>query len=401
MPAVLSVMTGIGFTQAVRLYAEASRTALSFPEMARAMTPLDGILVPTFGATYLVLILLFPALAVRSVAGEKEGGSLKLLLQLPLSTASIVFVKAAALSLGVLAALAPGLCAILAWGMLGGHVYLPETLNLVLGHCLHAFAIAGLSFLAAALTESVSAAVMAALACTLGSWVLDFTAASEGALRGLSCLSMTAALKPFERGIFSLEAVLQFLAVGGGGLALTAILLSRRPARRKALSAALAFLTAAGLCAVGRPLHVSRDLSEDRRNSFNPTVERALRRMDHPLTVTVHLSAEDSRLADLERNILDKLRRVLPRLSVVYAGASRDDYGLIVYEYAGERGQSRSNSEEEILPILFALAGTKVAAEPVPDYPGHPLAADAGAWGALFYLLLPLGAFFMAKWEAA
>jgi len=57
---LLAPLAGYGFVEAVRLFGEASRTAMQFPEMARGMTPLDGILVPTLGAFYLGTTLLFP-----------------------------------------------------------------------------------------------------------------------------------------------------------------------------------------------------------------------------------------------------------------------------------------------------------------------------------------------------
>ena len=44
---LLSPLVGYSFIQAVALYAEASRPALSIPELARQLSPFDGILVPT------------------------------------------------------------------------------------------------------------------------------------------------------------------------------------------------------------------------------------------------------------------------------------------------------------------------------------------------------------------
>lgn len=403
MLALLSLVTGYSFIQAVRLYSEASLTAIPFPEMARAMTPVNGVLVPTFGAYYLAASLLFPLIAIRLIGNEKQSGSIKLLLQLPLDTVSLIGVKVVALALAWFALLAPGLSAAAAWLVLGGHVFWPETLNLIVGHSLLAFAVAGIAFLAAVVSDSISTAAIAALAFTLGSWILDFAAGTEGGLAKLSFLSLTAALRPFEHGVLSLEAVLQLASTGLALLALTVIHLGRMPARRKAVLSALALLASALLWTAGRPLNWSADVTEERRNSFNPAVERALRRIDQPLKITVHLSPDDSRLADLERNVLDKLRRSVPRLKVIYAGQAqasadgRDHYGLIVYEYGSKRDESRSNSEEEILPILFALSGKSVVADAVPDYPGYPLVADAGPWGVWFYFVLP-AVCFLAAW---
>jgi hypothetical protein len=53
MVVLLSLLIGASFIQAVNLFAQASRSALQFPERARGMAPLDGLVVPTLGALYL------------------------------------------------------------------------------------------------------------------------------------------------------------------------------------------------------------------------------------------------------------------------------------------------------------------------------------------------------------
>ena len=121
--------------------------------------------------------------------------------------------------------------------------------------------------------------------------------------------------------------------------------------------------------------------------------------MQQPLHITVYLAPEDPRFKDFERTALAKLRRTLPDLRVTYQdsgkaglfGVSGDDaYGLIVYEYAGQREESRSTSEREILTILHGLAGQSVSPDQLPDYPGYPLVADASRMGLIFYLVLPV-----------
>src|SRR5215470_11956499 len=90
-------LVGYSYIQAVGLYGEASRSAAQLPEVARNLSPLDGILVPTFGALYLANTFLFPFVAIRSIAHEKETGSLKLLLQLPCPLSLVLAAKVAAL----------------------------------------------------------------------------------------------------------------------------------------------------------------------------------------------------------------------------------------------------------------------------------------------------------------
>src|SRR6516165_2250949 len=80
---LLCPLVGYSFFQAVALYGEASTAARDSPAMASGLSPLDGVLVPTFGAFYVAVTLLFPFVAIRVLGREKESGSLRLLVQLP------------------------------------------------------------------------------------------------------------------------------------------------------------------------------------------------------------------------------------------------------------------------------------------------------------------------------
>jgi hypothetical protein len=54
----------------------------------------------------------------------------------------------------------------------------------------------------------------------------------------------------------------------------------------------------------------------DLRNSFPAADQRALREMREPLVITVHLAPEDPRYIDLKRNMLSKLERAMPRVTL-------------------------------------------------------------------------------------
>src|SRR5262249_5467414 len=75
-------LIGFSFVEAVSLYSEASSAALQAPAAAATLSPLDGILVPTFGSFYVAVTLLFPFVAIRVLGQEKEAGALRLLVQL-------------------------------------------------------------------------------------------------------------------------------------------------------------------------------------------------------------------------------------------------------------------------------------------------------------------------------
>jgi ABC-type transport system involved in multi-copper enzyme maturation permease subunit len=396
---ILSLLTGYSFVQAVSLFSQASRTAQQYPEMARGMDPFRGVFVPCFGALYLVTTLLFPFAAIKLISSEKHSGSLKLLVQSLLSLRHIITVKAAALAVGWLLALVPALSAVAAWEMLGGHIYLPEVLNLVLGYTLYAFVITGIAFFAASLTNSTATAAILTLAFTLGSWVLDFATGTQSQLHIISAISLTALLRSFERGLFSLSTAGQALIAGSGFLVLSAVWLnSGIKLRCKLFRSLLVVLSCVLLSFPVSSIRVFHDATENRSNSFSSADETALKQMNHPLTVTVYLSREDSRRHDYETNILNKLQRTVPDLTVVFPydstgslpGTQNDNrYGVIEYDYNGSHDESWSNSPGEVLPILHQLAGQTVTFSEVQQYHGYPIVTDAAPFITWFYIILP------------
>ena len=148
---------------------------------------------------------------------------------------------------------------------------------------------------------------------------------------------------------------------------------------------------------IATQIRTSVDLSEDRRNSFAPSDQKLLATLRLPLAVAVNLSPEDPRYIDLRRNVLGKLERAMPNVSIVLAGVRQDQagqsdtYGQIEYVYGGRSDVSRSTSPREILPLLYALAGAKPPApNQGPEYPGYPLVANADATLLWFFCGLPL-----------
>jgi len=410
---LLSPLVGYSFIQAVELYAEASRPALSIAELARQLSPFDGILVPTMGGFYLAITLLFPFIAIRLVAAEKASGGLKLLVQLPYRLSDLVGVKFAILITAWFIALIPILSALIYWRLLGGHLETNETVTLILGHLLYALLIGAISFLAAALTDGGATAAILALTVTLGSWVLDFAALDRGGVSSLlASLSLTSLLRPFEQGLLSIPAVLTMLVATVGFLALTAIWLPPgTQLGRKLLGSALV-ITVAGILIGGvAQTNIVLDITPDRRNSFSPGDEQLLGRLGERLFVTVHMASSDPRVADLDRKVLARLKRAMPRVTVQIADsgqasplgtAGETDYGDIVITYHGKSATTRSTGAGEILPLLYELAGVRSPAPSTtgPDEPGHPLVADASNSAIWFFGIEPF-AFAAAWWLAA
>src|SRR6516162_6650292 len=181
---ILCPLVGFSFFQAVALYSEASAAARDQPQLASGLSPLDGVLVPSFGALYLAVTLLFPFVAIRTLGREKETGALRLLVQLPYRVPTLIAAKMTAIFGAWLAALIPAASALAIWLMLGGHLYLPETLDLLLGHLLYGLLVGSIALFSASISESSATAAIVTLAFTIGSWVLDFALAGQPGVLG-------------------------------------------------------------------------------------------------------------------------------------------------------------------------------------------------------------------------
>jgi ABC-2 type transport system permease protein len=414
-------LVGYSFFQAMSLYGEASAAAANAPVLAASLSPFDGILVPTFGSFYVAVTLLFPFVAIRVLGEEKQSGALRLLVQLPYRTATLVGVKLAAVLCAWLLCAIPALSAVVAWRMAGGYLSAAETLTLFLGHLLYGLIIGSTALFAASITESSATAAIVTLAFTVGSWVLDFTIAGRpGWLEWPASLSLTRVIRTFEQGLLSVGLIAGAAVAIGGFAALATIWLPPGVAiRDKLMRSALCVAAAAVALLVVPQFKTAIDVTEDRRNSFAAADANQLAKLAEPLTIMVHLAAEDPRYIDLQRNVLAKLGRVMPHVSIrlatargsIASPAGDDAYGEIEYRYGARQdaGQnerqdtrqdtrqarrqdtSRSTSPREILPLIYGLAGVPPPAPiPAAEFPGYPLVAD-GAFSLLWFLaVLPI-----------
>jgi ABC-2 family transporter len=392
-------LIGYSFVQAVSLYSDSSAAALQSPAAAASLSPLDGILVPTFGSVYVAVTLLFPFVAIRVLGKEKETGALPLLVQLPYRSSTLILVKLSAVLAAWAVVSIPALSALVIWSALGGHLAALETVNLLFGHLLYGLLVGAIALFAATLSDGAATAAIVALAATIGSWVLDFTLDGRSGLSAwVAQLSLTQTLRSFEQGLLSVGLVLGMVAVIAGLAALSSVWLPPGTAIRiKFLRSVACVLVTIVALAIATQVRTSMDVSEDRRNSFPPADQKLLATLQLPLIVTVKLAAEDPRYVDLRRNVLGKLERAMPNVSIVLVGSRQelagtsDAYGQIEYVYGGRSDVGRSTSPREILPLLYALAGTPPPA-PIPgtEYPGYPLVANADATLFWFFCGLPL-----------
>jgi len=398
---VLGALVGHAFMTSVNLYAEASGIGGGPAALSQGLSPLEGIIVPTLGAYDLAATLLFPFVVIRLIAVEKQTGELMLTLQSPAPFVATIIAKAIALlAAWTLAGLA-GAIALVMWKGLGGHLYQPEVWTVVLGHLLRGVLTIGVAAAAGALAASAASAAIIALTVTLGTWALDYVAAARGgALEAIDQYTPSSALRVFEHGELRIATVLVLITLGVGGLAIAAAWLQEgRALARRAMHTGAIVLVTVALSALFSQIRASRDVSEDRRNSFSRVDEAALSKIDQPLHVTVYLAAEDPRLVDLQRGVLAKLERTLPHIEISYAAASRSGlferpdthYGEVWYELGGRREMNRSSTEPIVLETIYQLAGrTPPAQADEASYPGYPLATRAPLAPWIFFVLWPL-----------
>jgi hypothetical protein len=239
-------------------------------------------------------------------------------------------------------------------------------------------------------------AAIVVLGFTIGTWALDFIATGRGGfLQALASYTPAAMLRGFERGLFRVDVALVLLALSMLGFVLTAIWLQlgRPHVARTALAVAAGAIVIAGAAQV----RTSFDFSENRRNSFSPADQRALAEIAQPLEITVYLAAEDPRMNDFANNVLVKLRRALPRMSVHYPFAGRTGlfdgdprYGEVHYRLGARSAVNRSSTEEIVLETIYGLARAGEPKREESSYPGYPLAKHPAGAGVVFYLLWPV-----------
>jgi hypothetical protein len=283
-------LIGYSYFQAVSLYGEASAAGQQSPVLATSLSPLDGVLVPTFGAAYVGVTLLFPFVAIRVLGREKETGALRLLVQLPYRISTLIAAKFAGVLAAWLIVSIPVLSSLLAWKFSGGHLSAAKTSNLIIGHLLYGLLIGAIGLFAAAVSESSATAAILTLAFTIGSWVLDFTLAGQpGFLDWVARLSLTQVLRPFEQGLLSAGTVVGVVAAICGFVALAGVWLPPGHAVRTKVGRSVGcVVTVAAVVLIAARIGFGIDVAEDRHNSFSVADERALTELTEPLVMTVH-----------------------------------------------------------------------------------------------------------------
>ncbi len=392
-------LVGVSFISAVNTYAELSGLNGTAAGVGEAFSPLIGVFGPTFSAYEIVAAFLLPFVAIKVVSADRQSGALKLELQQPLSPMVRIGLKASVLLAGWVLASSGALAALGLWTLYGGPIHWPEILAVALGHLLNAGLTIALAAAAASLAEHPATAAILTLAFTVGTWVISFVAAVQGGFwERLAGYTPPVMVASFQHGLVQADVVLIVLILMGASLAVAAVWMRLGvTVKQRAIESFAVIGVAAIAMSAASFVHLNRDASENRYNSFSIADEQTLERIRKPLAIEVHLAPEDPRRYDLDRNVLTKLRRVLKDVTVHYVSSTStglfeqtaDHYGEIWYQLGVEKAVSRETTAEGALENIFALAALTPPPESGPVFRGHPLAARPKGAAPLFYILWP------------
>jgi len=393
---LVSLIIGYGFFSAVGLYSEQSMAAVNNLLYARGFEPVPGVFGPTYGGLFVLFSLFLPFVIIQLVSLEKGQNTFSILTQLPFSFKDILTAKIIASFLFLLFVLMLSLPCIILWRLYGGHIPLNELILLISGYLLYGMFVVSVSFFSASLFDSTANASIFSIFLIISSWVIDFGSNMNmsQALSSISAWTVTKVLKYFENGILSFTAVMYFVLVCSTFFVLTYILL-RFDLKGKWRSISSTVILSLLAMFILSHIALNIDVTESHRNSFPANISRALKKVPN-LEIDIYMEKGDSRFKDYQRSFLKKLSLVKNdvKVKMMTGDELKKSYGLFVYKVNGKSEKTYSNSEQEIFPIIFGLAGISVGhGSEKTNFPGYPLVVK-GKLSVIrytYYLLIPFG----------
>ncbi len=371
---------GYSFFNAVNLYSNASMAAVNNPLYASGFDPAQGIFVPTFGALFVLFSLFLPFVLIPLISLEKKQNTLAILTQIPFSFGKILTAKIISGILFLVFILVLTVPAAIIWKGYGGYIPFNELLLLMLGYLLYGIFVIAVSFNSGALFNNTAGASIFCMSIIISSWVIDFSKDMINVppfLQFMSEWTLTRTLKYFERGILSSTAIVYFIILSVVFFLLSYIFL-RFDLRRK-WKWILTIVTAFILVMIIMPkVSVNFDVTQSRRNSFPAGISKAIKNISH-IEIDVYLRKMDSRFIDYKRSFLDKLFLIRNdvKVNMISGDALRNNYGLFDYKVNGKSGQTYSNGEEEIFPIILRLANISIDENGKGKiFPGDPIVVN-------------------------
>ena len=397
-----SFILGNSFFTAVDLYSKASKAAVGNPVYAAGFEPVPGVFNPTFGALFVLFSLFLPFVIIPVMSNERKNNTISVLIQLPVGFRTIFFTKLVASVILVVVSLSMTLPSFILWMSFGGHIPVKEVILLISGYFLYGVVIVSISLASASLFKNVASAAILSILLIVISWVVDFAGSMNISplILKISGYTLTKLLKNFESGILSYKAVFYFFMVSILFFTVSYFNIRfdlPRKWRYYVLTFFIIVILVASVSKLGILMDRKIDITESRRNSFPEYISRNLKGIKN-LEIDVYLRETDSRFIDYKQNFLKKLELVNNRVKVkmIKGRDLEQNYGMFIYRVNGKSAKTYSNSEEEIIPLIFQLAGIKPVEKEQrkePVYSGYPLVVGSGELRAIrvvYYLVAPL-----------
>lgn len=387
---IISLVSGYSFYSAASLYSTASVNALNNPVYATGFEPVPGVFIPFYGGLFLIFSLFLPFAVIPVISSERRNNTFTLLLQMPFGFGGILTAKAAACLLFLLFITALTLPAEMLWLTWGGHLAWHELLLLLSAYLLYGALVIAVSFFSSMLSANTAGASVIAVILIISSWLIDFGRDMNISLLlvSISDWTITASMKKFEEGIFSLRAVLYLLSLSASLFSLSYALMRFDLKSRWKLVAAntvLAFIVVSAASSA----NFAADISESRRNAFQPHIVDALKKLPD-LEIDIYLDRTDSRFKDYERFFLKRLDLVRDdvKIKMISGEALKERYGQFVYKTGGKSDMTLSTSETEIFQVVLPPAVVSTEKQREEEfYKGYPLIITEGQqmWAIYIY----------------
>lgn len=274
-------------------------------------------------------LFLIPAITMRSLAEERRGGTIEMLMTRPLSDWTIVWAKFLAAWTLVLAALLPTLVAYFSVVALGdpvGNIDTGSVAGSYIGLLLLGGAFTAIGLFCSSLTQNqIVSSILAAVVCAaayLGFESLHNMGILGGADLFVKRLGMMDHYQSISRGVVDSRDVLYFVSVVALFLMATRMVLQSRKwrgwARRKDLRRShwlemgATLLLVVLLNIIGQYLFGRVDLTSERRYTLSKSTKAMLRELDEPVLFRVYLEgdfpADFKRLQSETKEMLNQFR---------------------------------------------------------------------------------------------
>lgn len=254
-------------------------------------------------------LFLIPAITMRSLAEERRGGTIEMLMTRPLSDWTIVWAKFLAAWTLVLISLLPTLVAYFSVVTLGdpvGNIDTGSVIGSYIGLLLLGGAFVAIGLFCSSLTQNqIVAFILAALLCAaahLGFESLHNMGFLGGADLFVKRLGMMDHYESISRGVIDTRDVLYFLSVMALFLMATRLVLQSRKwggwAKRKSLKRShwlemgATLLIVVFVNVIGQYVFHRIDLTSERRYTLSKSTKELLRNLDEPVLFRVYLEGE-------------------------------------------------------------------------------------------------------------